>query len=129
MLTKSNLKFFQACFVNNVYNMNKISKRKIYTRVWPAIRPNTGYWNYQADYPVLLDIRPCSTEVIRSVIRQFQCLLFQTKLTLSDRISGPTIICTYIALYKHFAKQTNKHGNTICCTMSNYTQDENHLWG
>ena len=59
----------------------------LFSRVGPDIRPNTGYWNYQADYPVLSDIQPYFTKVIRSDIRQFS-LLYQTKLTLSGKISG-----------------------------------------
>ncbi len=52
-------------------------------------QPDTGYRNHQASYPVLSDIQPYFTEVFRPDICQFS-LLYQTKLTLSGRISSQT---------------------------------------
>jgi len=49
----------------------------------------SGYLNYQSSYPVLSDIQPYFTEVIRPDIRQFS-LLYQTKLTLSGQTGLPT---------------------------------------
>ncbi len=59
------------------------------SRVGPDIQPDTGYWNYQDGYPVLSDIQPYFTEVIRLEIRQFS-LLYQTKFILSGRLSSQT---------------------------------------
>ncbi len=38
------------------------------------VGPDTGYWNYQAEYPVLSYIQPYFAEVIRPDIRQFSLL-------------------------------------------------------
>ncbi len=61
----------------------------LFTRVGPDIRPDTGYWIYQAWYPVLSDIQPYFTEDIPPDIRQFS-LLYQTKLVSSGCISSHT---------------------------------------
>ncbi len=76
----------------------------IYTKLWydpNLIGPDIGfgrisgripgYWNHQAGYPVSTDIQPYFTEVIRTDIRQFS-LLYRTKLILSGRISGQTLV-------------------------------------
>ncbi len=49
------------------------------------VGPDNGYWNYHAGYPVLSDIQPYFSEVIRSDIRQFS-LLYQTKLISNQSI-------------------------------------------